>query len=86
MDDLINDLQKEWRAIVLTKLSSLEASQISLAREISDMKTTFAHQVEMETLKDRVNDLERSKAKFLGIILGVQLAIGAILYLVKAFH
>ena len=77
----VYDLQKEWRAIVLDKLSSLEKSQADLKNEISDMKTTFANQAELSALKLKVDSLETFKAKAVGIIIALQAVFGVIGYL-----
>ena len=67
----IYDLQKEWRAIVLDKLSILEKNQADLKTNISDMKTSFANQAEFATLKTKVEALENFKSKAMGVIVGV---------------
>lgn len=74
----IYDLQKEWRAIVLDKLSNLEKNQSDLKTDISDMKTTFANQAQLATLQARVDTLEKFKAKALGFIIAFNF-IGGVL-------
>ena len=81
--DEINELHKEWRAIVLDKLTSLEVGQKELKSDIIDIKTTFvkqqaleslreANRVEIELIKDKVEKLDYFKAKVVGIVIGVQ--------------
>lgn len=82
----IYDLQKEWRAIVLDKLNTLEANQTELKNNISDMKTTFANQAEFTTLKVKVEELESFKAKALGVIVALQAVFGVVAYLIGLFH
>jgi hypothetical protein len=87
--DEIGELQKEWRAIVLDKLTSVEQSQKELRSDIIDIKTTFvrqqaldtlreANRTDIDTLRDKVETLEHFKYKLIGIATGVQLLIGVI--------
>jgi len=77
----IYDLQKEWRAIVLSKLTTLEKTQVDLRDDIANMRTTFANQAELAALKVKVEKLENFRAKAVGIFLAVQAMVGILVYL-----
>ena len=92
--DEIGELQKEWRAIVLDKLTSVEQSQKEVKADIVEIKTTFAKQnalqdlaeqnrVEIATLRDKVDKLENFKYKLIGIAMGAQAVIAVIVWLVE---
>ena len=81
MSEDVNELQKEWRAIVLDKLSSLENTQNDIKRDIVDIKTSFvrqhtleekdaAYRAEVADLKRRVEELSNFRWKLVGILLG----------------
>ena len=85
----VNELQKEWRAIVLDKLTSLDQGQKDLRTDIMDIKTTFVNQQALETLKetnrteikelrDKVDSLEKFKFKLIGMAIVFQLVFGLI--------
>jgi hypothetical protein len=84
--DEINELQKEWRAIVLDKLTSLEDGQKDLKQDIVDIKTTFvkqhaleslreANRNDIEALRNKVDKLEAFKSKFIGVAIAVQILL-----------
>lgn len=79
----IYDLQKEWRAIVLDKLTTLELNQAELKNNISDMKTTFANQAELAALKTKVEVLESFKSKAIGAMIALQLVGGVLAYIIS---
>jgi hypothetical protein len=81
--DEIVELQKEWRAIVLDKLTSVEQGQKELKSDVVDIKTTFVKQqaldllresnrTDLKDLSDKVDKLVSFKYKLVGIFLGVQ--------------
>ena len=81
--DEIVELQKEWRAIVLDKLTSVEQGQKELKSDVVDIKTTFVKQqaldllresnrTDLKDLNDKVDKLVSFKYKLVGIFLGVQ--------------
>ena len=82
VDNDLSEYQKEWRAIVLDKLTSLELGQKELRSEMVDMKTTYARQQELEKLKEasraevamlaiKVENLVSFKNKLIGITIGL---------------
>ena len=73
MSEDISELQKEWRAIVLSKLSSLEASLSNVQKDIVDVKLTFAQQKEIDELTTKVDKLEAFKARLMGIDVGLNI-------------
>ena len=86
----VNELQKEWRAIVLDKLTTLDQGQKDLRADIMDIKTTFVNQQALETLKetnrldikelrDKVESLEKFKFKLIGMAAVCQLIFGLII-------
>jgi hypothetical protein len=92
MADEINELQKEWRAIVLEKLSTLEDGQSKIRSDIVDIKTSFVKQQaledlrvtyrnELEHLRDKIDSLNAFKYK----LIGITIAINAILSVVVEY-
>ena len=89
MGEDANELQKEWRAIVLDKLSTLEKGQKEIKDDIVDIKTTFVRQQaleelrtannrEIEILRGKIEDLNAFKYKLIGIAIGANLIISAV--------
>lgn len=76
------EMHKEWRAIVLNKLTSLELGQKSVADEISNIKSNFVKQAEINTLQGRVDELEKFKWKLVGAMLALQGVWAVITFLV----
>ena len=96
-EDSTHELQKEWRAIVLDKLSHLEIGQNELKRDIVDIKTSFARQnaledlrvasrAELEVLRTKIDDLSAFKFKLVGIAIGVNTVLTALGYLFFKVH
>jgi hypothetical protein len=82
-NDEIQEMQKEWRAIVLNKLDKLEEGQNATRKEVSGMKADFTNVAEFLALKSKVEALENFKAKAIGIVLGIQAVVGVILWLAE---
>lgn len=82
MDEL-SEMQKEWRAIVLDKLTSVEQTQKEIKAEIVSIQTTFAKQSEINELREKVDKLENFKYKLVGIFLGAQGVIAAIIWFIE---
>lgn len=89
----VTNLQKEWRAIVLDKLSSLETGQNELKRDIVEIKTSFARQnaledlrvasrAELEGLRSKIDDLSAFRYKLVGIAIGVNALLSVLGYLI----
>lgn len=94
-ETVAEQLQQEWRSIVLTKLDSLDRGQKDLKTEIGDIKSSFASQKALETmrehyqqeldrLRDKVENLEGFKSKAIGIILTIQFLTGLFVYWLHA--
>ena len=92
--DEIGELQKEWRAIVLDKLTSVEQSQKEMKSEIVDIKTTFVKQqvldamkeasrTDLAELRDKVEKLEKFKIKLIGIAIGAQTVIAILVWVAE---
>ena len=85
-DNELGEFQKEWRAIVLDKLTSVEKSQNEVRADIVDIKTTFVKQQSLEALretnradikelKDKVEILEQFKFKLAGVVISINVLI-----------
>jgi len=94
-EEAMNDLQKEWRAIVLDKLSTLEKGQKEIKDDIVDIKTTFVRQQALEelrlannreiaVLREKIEDLNAFKYKLIGIAIGANIIISALGFML--FH
>ena len=92
--DEIGELQKEWRAIVLDKLTSVEMNQREVKADIVEIKTTFVKQqaletlrennrTDIETLRNKVDALENFKYKLIGIAIGAQAVVAVIIYVIE---
>jgi|ERR1017187_3200292 hypothetical protein len=92
--DELSEMQKEWRAIVLDKLTSVELSQRELKTDIVDIKTTFVKQqaletlretnrADIETLRTKVDSLEAFKYKLIGIAISVEVIVGFVVWLLE---
>ena len=90
MADEVNELQREWRAIVLEKLSGLEAGQAQMRTDIVDIKTSFVKQQaledlrksygeELQLMKDKIDELNAFKYKLIGISLAVNVVLSVII-------
>lgn len=79
----IFDLQKEWRSIVLEKLSALERGQNNLRDKVDTIKEEFTTAEELNVLRLKVEILENFKYKLLGIFISAQCIIGLIILLLK---
>jgi len=90
----LEELQKEWRSIVLDKLTSVEQSQKEVKADIVEIKTTFVKQnvlqelaetnrTDLAALRDKVDKLENFKYKLIGIAIGAQAVIGIIIWFIE---
>ena len=78
MDKDAHELQREWRAIVLAKLDSLEKGQDRIKEELVYLKIHSVQSEEHLKLEARVRKLEDTKVKALGawiVIQGIGVAI-----------
>lgn len=78
MSEDVNELQKEWRAIVLAKLTTLEANQAELRRDIADMKGNYVNWNEYLALKKEVDILKEFKTKAVTLILAANAVVAVI--------
>lgn len=76
MAEEVSQLQQEWRAIVISELSSLKNSVDNLRKEVGDVKTSVAQAAEVQSLRLEVDKLKEFKAKIIGITIALN-AIGA---------
>lgn len=78
MSDDLAELQREWRKIVLDKLNNLEEGQKQLTKELADHRLSSVAHEELNFLSLRVAQLENSKQKLIGILIGVNALLAAI--------
>lgn len=94
--DEIGELQKEWRAIVLDKLTSVEQSQKEVKADIVEIKTTFVKQqalqelaehnrTDLNDLRAKVEKLESFKIKVIGIAIGANAVIAVFAWLLQTY-
>lgn len=77
MAEEVSQLQIEWRAIVISELSSLKNSVDNLRKEVGDVKTSVAQAAEVQSLRVEVDKLKEFKAKIIGITIALN-AVGAV--------
>jgi hypothetical protein len=93
MADEVNELQREWRAIVLEKLSSLEEGQQRMRTDIVDIKTSFvrqnaleelriANRTEIETMRSKLDELNAFRYKLVGFTIAANLILSIILQII----
>lgn len=79
-------LEAEWRAIILSKLTSMEEGMKGMQEDINSIKESFVRQgvlndyraeqkLEIDQLKAKIEVLETSKTKVLGIMAGISVVI-----------
>ena len=96
MGEDINELHNEWRAIVLNKLNSLETGQLVLHKEISDIKTSFVHNSQLNALQQlhtdqlqalttKVEVIESFKAKVVGMIIAINAIAVLVGWIITSF-
>lgn len=81
-DDDLGQMQQEWRAIVLSKLSGLELGQLTLQKDLIDIRLSMAsldHLDQVSTvidkLQERVKTLEQFQQKLLGVLLALNVSV-----------
>lgn len=88
-NDDVNDLQKEWRAIVIAELASVKASIDSLRTQVGDVKSTVAQAAEVQSLRSEVDKLKEFKSKVIGMTIAINsvaIIIGWIIATFKGGH
>ena len=94
MADELNELQKEWRAIVLEKLSTLATGQSQIQADIVEIKTSFVrqqsldelqrtYQEELDKLKGQIDDLKAFKYKLIGITIGANAVLAVLSFVIE---
>lgn len=90
MADEATEMAKEWRAIVLEKLSTLEDGQSKMRVDIVDIKTSFVKQQaledlrnsyhsEIENLREKVDGLTAFKYKLIGITIAINAVLSVVI-------
>jgi hypothetical protein len=69
MASIEDQLQLEWRKLVIDKLNSLETGQVELSRDIADIKMRFAENTKVEELIKEVEKIKLWRAKAIGALL-----------------
>ena len=75
-------MEQEWRALILSKLNNMEQMSRDMQGDISLIKETFVRQVALDKLKDdqkveidllkaRIESMELSRSRLVGIVVGV---------------
>ena len=85
MSEDVNELQKEWRAIVLDKLNKQEENLIELRRDIADLKSNYVPWTEFVALQRELQKLKEFKAKAIGLMIGLNSLVGIIGWSIQAF-
>lgn len=90
--DTVENIQKEWRDIVLSKLARLETEMGQLSHSFTDMRIAQVTQKEVERLEklcsdqdERIKTLEAAKTQVYTIFFTLQVVIGAVWALILAF-
>ena len=89
-DELISELQREWREQVLIRLNNLAEGQEKINEKISTLENTFARESRLEkiiteqqlvnnNLQDRIAKLEGIYMKALGAGFVIQVIFGAVI-------
>jgi chromosome condensin MukBEF ATPase and DNA-binding subunit MukB len=89
-DELISELQREWREQVLIRLNNLAEGQEKINEKISTLENTFARESRLEkiiteqqlvnnNLQDRITKLEGIYMKALGAGFVIQVIFGAVI-------
>lgn len=87
-DSVINDLNREWRAIVLDQLKGLQKGIKDLEEKISRQSDTFALKTEVATLEvkvlnlfEKLEKMEAFRNKAIGIVVATEAIAGFLIYL-----
>lgn len=89
-EELITELQREWREQVLLRLNSLADGQERLNDKISNFETTFARESRLEkiiteqntmniNLQERIHKLENVYMKAIGAGFVIQIIFGIVI-------
>ena len=84
-NDDLGQMQSEWRAIVLSKLNSLENGQNQMQRDISAISTTCASVTDLRLLQEKVEHLESWKAKATGIVIAFNIVAVFLGWLIQSY-
>lgn len=82
-----NDLQKEWRGIVLNKLEVLELGQKEIQQNIFDIRGEFVKYTEytktFDSIDNRIDKLEQLKSKGVGVFFTLQIIFAIAVLLIN---
>lgn len=70
------DIQQEWRTLILKKLDHLELGQEGIKDDIQSLRLTAVHPDIIEKLEIRVRELENFKERALTLFFVIQFLIG----------
>lgn len=93
-EQLVNDLQKEWRQNLLLQLRDLQDGQKGLVKsmedfqkvissQVSEMRESFAQKAEVKDLAKEVESLKAFKNKLIGLIIGSNALVAAVVYFLE---
>ena len=85
MSEDVNELQKEWRAIVLNELRELKTTQGDLRKDIAEIKNSFAQNAEVQSLRTEVDKLKDFRAKAMGLTIAFQAVVAAIAWAISFY-
>ena len=85
MNDDINEFQKEWRALIINSLTELKSDISALRKDIAEIKGNFVPWTEFSELRKDMEDLKLSKSKFIGVVVGINLAAALIGWGIQTF-
>jgi hypothetical protein len=70
------DVQKEWRELILKKLDHLDLSQEDMKKDISDIKLSITSPELIGKMQERVRELELFKERTATLFWVIQFLIG----------
>ena len=77
--DEINEIsQSEWRSLLLSRLDNLSDKMDQTVSKIEMIRITDEIKDVAKDHGKRINELENDKNKAIGIVIGIQIVIGAI--------
>lgn len=83
----INELNREWRREISDSLKELRTQCYAITNQISDLKDKFALETDVVDLRERVDTLEKDKAKLVGAVVVLQLLGSVVIWVVdKLWH
>lgn len=77
--------QREWRMLILNKLTSLEGSQSDIKRDISDIKINMPSPKTITDMETRIRGLEEFKTRAQTLFFVIQALGYVIMLLIQHF-